>query len=102
MAFGNTIVSTVLGGPSTPVDSNAGANSVAEGAVVNTSVGVTVHSTSLASSTITYSLAADSSSGGFKIDPVTGVVTVADHSKIDFESAPGHAYNITTSASDGI
>jgi large repetitive protein len=102
MSFGGTIISTVLGGPSTPADTNPGANSIAEGAAVNTSVGVTVHSTSQASSTITYSLAADSSGGGFKIDPVTGAVTVADPSKIDFETAPGHAYTITTSASDGI
>jgi VCBS repeat-containing protein len=102
MSLGDTIVSTVLGGPAAPVDSNAGANSVAEGAAVNTSVGVTAHSTSPTSSSITYSLVTDSSGGGFKIDPVTGVVTVADPSKIDFESAPGHAYTITTSASDGI
>lgn len=100
MPFGSTIITTVLGGPSTPADTNPGANSIAEGAAVNTSIGVTAHSTSPSSSTITYSLSADSSGGGFKIDPVTGVVTVADPSKIDFESAPGHAYTITTRASD--
>src|SRR5664279_6287362 len=100
MGFGSTIISTVLGGPSTPADTDAAANSIAEGAAVNTSVGVTVHSTSPSSSTVTYTLSADSSGGGFKIDPNTGVVTVADPSKIDFESAPGHAYTITTKASD--
>ena len=47
---------------------------------------------------VDYSLSADSSGGGFKIDPNTGVVTVADPSKIDFESAPGHAYTITVRA----
>ncbi len=86
----------------TPVDSNAAANSVAEGAAVNTSVGITASAHSLLPFSITYSLSADSSSGGFKIDPHTGVVTVADPTKIDFESSPGHAYSITVQATDGI
>src|SRR6202035_608352 len=49
----------------------------------------------------TYSLTADSSNGGFKIDPVTGVVSVADPTKLDYETAPGHAYSITVQSSDG-
>ena len=69
--------------PSTPVDSNPGANSVAEGAAVNTQVGITASSHSLLDLfPVTYSLGADSSQGGFKIDPNTGVVTVADPGKI--------------------
>ena len=42
MAFGDLIVATVLGGPSTPSDSNAASNTITEGAAVNTAVGVTV------------------------------------------------------------
>jgi hypothetical protein len=88
---------------STPVDSNAAtANSVVEGAVVNTAVGITVAASSTAGTPVTYSLTGDTSGGGFKIDPNTGVVTVADPTKVDFESAPGHAYTITAQASDGI
>ncbi len=86
----------------TPVDNNAAANSVAEGAAVNTLVGITASSHSLLPLAITYSLSADSSSGGFKIDPSTGVVSVANSGKIDYESAPGHAYTITVQATDGI
>src|SRR6266404_4843995 len=102
MAFGDTILAVVLGSPSTPVDSNPATNTVVEGAAVNTTVGVTASSTpTVSTSTVTYSLTSDSSGGGFKIDPATGVVSVADPSKIDFETAPGHVYTITTQAGDG-
>ncbi len=39
--------------------------------------------------------------GGFTINAATGVVTVADATKIDYETAPGHAYTVTAQASDG-
>ncbi|KJC39075.1 hypothetical protein UP09_24605 [Bradyrhizobium sp. LTSP885] len=87
--------------PVAPTDSNAAANTIAEGAAAGTLVGITAHSTDVNGGTVTYSLATDSSGGGFKVDPHTGVVTVADPTKIDYESAPGHAYTITVSASDG-
>ena len=87
--------------PSTPVDANAAANTVAEGAAVNTLVGITASSTDVNGPGVTYSLVGDTSGGGFKIDPVTGVVSVADPTKIDYESSPGHAYTITAQASDG-
>jgi large repetitive protein len=99
MAFGDTIAATVLGKPSVPEDTDATANAVAEGAAVNTYVGITAHSTfANGDANLDYSLSADSSGGGFKIDQSTGMVTVADPSKIDFESAPGHAYTITVVA----
>src|SRR6266702_3759502 len=87
---------------STPVDSNGTANGVVEGAVVNTPVNITVAASSAAGNPVTYSLTGDTSGGGFKIDSNTGVVTVADPTKVDFESASGHAYTITAQASDGI
>src|SRR3954447_10758595 len=99
MAFGDTIAQTVLGKPTDPVDTDNAPNVIAEGAAVNTSVGITAHSTFAGgSAAVDYSLSADSSGGGFKIDQSTGVVTVADPSKIDFESAPGHLYTITVLA----
>jgi hypothetical protein len=99
MAFGDTIAQTILGKPTVPEDTNNAPNTVAEGAAVNTTVGITAHSTfANGSADVDYSLSADSSGGGFKIDPVTGVVTVADPSKIDFESSPGHVYTITVLA----
>ena len=87
--------------PSVATDTNSAANSVVEGAAVNTLVGITAHSVDAEGQTVTYSLGADSSGGGFKIDPATGVVSVADPSKIDFETAPGHAYTITVNSNDG-
>src|SRR6478735_3136397 len=87
---------------STPTDSNAAANGVAEGAPANTPVNLKASATSSAGFPVTYSLVGDTSGGGFKIDAATGVVTVANPAKIDFESAPGHAYSVTVQASDGI
>ena len=85
--------------PSTPVDSNAAANKVAEGATAGTPVGITATSTDM--NAVTYSLTGDSSGGGFTINATTGVITVADPSKINYATAPGHAYTVTATASDG-
>ena len=99
MAFGDAIVETVLGKPTVPVDSDNNPNAIAEGAAVNTTVGITAQSTFAGGNAgVDYSLTADSSGGGFKINQSTGVVTVADPSRIDFESAPGHLYTIIVRA----
>ena len=87
--------------PSTPIDSDAAANTVAEGAANGSTVGVTASSTDINGPAVTYSLTGDTSGGGFTINAATGVVTVADSTKIDYESAPGHAYTVTAQASDG-
>ncbi|NEV00908.1 hypothetical protein [Bradyrhizobium uaiense] len=87
---------------SPPVDANAGNNTVAEGAAVNTLVNITAQATSAVGNPVTYSLTGDSSNGGFKIDPNTGVVSVADPTKVNYVTSPGHAYTITVQASDGI
>src|SRR2546427_8973998 len=64
--------------PSTPTDSNAAANTVAEGASAGTLVGITASSTDVNGPAVTYSLIADSSSGGFTINSPSGAVTVAN------------------------
>ena len=89
--------------PTTPTDTNGAANTVVEGAANGTAVGVTANSTDVHGGTVTYSIApgGDSSGGGFTVNATTGVVTVADATKIDYESAPGHAYTVTVVASDG-
>ena len=84
--------------PANPVDQNASDNSVAEGAANGTSVGITAFASD--DDTVTYSLTNDAG-GRFAINPTTGVVTVANGTLIDFESAPGHAYEIAVAASDG-
>src|SRR6201995_2086757 len=99
MAFGDAIVEAVLCKVSVPEDTANTPNAVAEGAAVNTTVGITASSTfANGNASVDYSLTADSSGGGFKIDQSTGVVTVADQSKIDFESSPGHVYTISVRA----
>ncbi len=72
-----------------------------EGAANGSTVGITASSTDVNGPGVTYSLVGDTSGGGFTINAATGVVTVADSTKIDYESAPGHAYTITAQASDG-
>src|SRR5262249_21205542 len=73
-------------------------NTVAEGAAANTLVGITASSTDINGPGVAWSLS-NNANGAFKIDAVTGVVSVADPSKIDFETtAPGHVLNITAVA----
>jgi hypothetical protein len=97
----NFIIGVADVAPSTPVDSNAAADTVVEGAATNTLVGITAASTDVNGPGVTWSLSADSSAGGFKIDAVTGVISVADATKIDYETSAGHAYTVTARASDG-
>ena len=90
--------------PSVPADSNATADSVTEGAAADTLVNVTAASTDVNGPPVTYSITSDDSNGGFKIDSSTGVVSVADDTLINYETAPGlgHTYSITVQASDGV
>src|SRR6266481_1645054 len=84
--------------PSTPTDSNAGANTVSEGASNGATVGITAHSTDPNGPAITYSLF-DDAGGRFTINATTGVVTVLDATKLDYETDTSHS--ITVRASDG-
>ena len=84
--------------PSTPVDEDGSANTVAEEAANGTTVGLTASSTDPNGPALTYSLL-DDASGRFAIDANSGVVTVADGSLLDFETATTHM--ITVKASDG-
>lgn len=77
---------TTLPNPTTPTDTNNAANTVVEGASANTTVGITAHSTDANSGSVTYSLL-NSDGGAFKIDSSNGVVSVADGTKLNFETA---------------
>jgi uncharacterized delta-60 repeat protein len=81
--------------PTTPVDTDPGANEVNEGA--GGPVGITVSSTD-AESGVTYSLS-DDANGRFQVDADTGVVTVADPSLLNFEDDASHT--VTVVADDG-
>src|SRR5207245_4925811 len=82
--------------PSMPIDSDPAANTVAEGAAAGTLVGVTISSHDVNGPPLTYVLIGDTSHGGFAVNFATGVVTVADPTKLDFESSgSSHSYSIT-------
>jgi hypothetical protein len=83
-------------------DSNAGANSVAENAANGSTVGVTALATDAdgTTHTITYSLS-DSAGGRFAINSSTGVVTVADGSLLNYESATSHSITVLATSADG-
>ncbi|MBU6240058.1 MAG: DUF2341 domain-containing protein, partial [Planctomycetes bacterium] len=83
-------------------DTNAAANSVAENSANGTAVGITASASDAdgSNNTITYSL--DNTAGGrFTINSSTGVVTVANSSLLDFESATSHTITVRASSSDG-
>jgi Ca2+-binding RTX toxin-like protein len=81
-------------GPGTPIDVNAAANTVAEGAAAGTTVGIDIDAAdsipALPTETAIYSIVSDTSNGGFQINSSTGLVTVADGTKLDFETAAQH------------
>ncbi|NRF50271.1 cadherin repeat domain-containing protein, partial [Pseudomonas stutzeri] len=82
-------------------DSDAAANTVAENAANGTTVGVTALGTDAdADTTVTYELT-DDADGRFAIDKDTGVITVADGSKLDYESATSHTVTVKATSSDG-
>ncbi|MBI1373590.1 MAG: tandem-95 repeat protein, partial [Phycisphaera sp.] len=83
--------------PSTPIDADASANAIAEGAAMGTPVGVTASSMDPNGPAVMYTLT-DDAGGRFQIDGATGVVTVLDGSLIDFDAEDSH--DIVVRASD--
>jgi predicted outer membrane repeat protein len=84
----------------TPVDVDAAADSVAEDAAVGTAVGITISSSDPNGPAVTYNLT-DSAGGRFAIDSSTGVVTVADGTLLNFDSATSHMLTVQTSDGAG-
>ncbi|GAC1033511.1 retention module-containing protein [Pseudomonas sp. No.21] len=83
-------------------DSNAAANTVAENAANGSTVGLTVKGTDGdAGATITKYELTDNAGGRFAINATTGVVTVADGSKLDYEAATSHNITVKVTSSDG-
>jgi Ca2+-binding RTX toxin-like protein len=79
-------------------DDDLAANEVSENAANGDVVGITALTADPDGDTITYSLA-DNAGGRFAIDASTGVVTVANASLLNYETATSHA--IVLKASDG-
>jgi hypothetical protein len=88
------------GAPTNGQVGQPGDSTVAEGAAVDTAVGLTAISSDPGGGTIAWSIVADDSGGGFKIGS-DGVVLVADASLIDYESSGvDRSYDITVRATD--
>ena len=82
-------------------DSDAGTDAVREDASDRDTIGVTL----LAEDddpddSVTYALV-DDAGGRFVVDPLTGVVTAADVTLIDYESAQSHIIEVTATSTDG-
>ena len=83
-----------------PVDLDATPNSVAEDALVGSTVNLQVDSVDLDATTNTVSYSLDDDAGGrFAIDSVSGLVTVSG--ALDFETATSHTITVRASSSDG-
>ena len=83
-------------------DSNNAANTVAENASNGAVVGVTAFGTDAdAGATITKYELTNNADGRFAINATTGVITVADGSKLDYESATSHTVTVKATSSDG-
>ena len=85
--------------PTQPVDAAAPTGgTVQEGAPNTTPVGITAFSTDVNGGTPTYTITAGNADGAFAIDSGTGVITVADATKIDFETATSRLITVQASA----
>jgi VCBS repeat-containing protein len=83
------------------VDADSAQNRVTENAATGTQVGVTAQGTDAdRGTTISYSLL-DSAGGRFAIDSRTGVITVADGSKLSATAASSHTVTTLATSSDG-
>ncbi len=74
---------------------------VLEGVPDGTVVGTVLAADPDAGDTLTYGLS-DSADGLFAIDPSTGVITVADGARLDYESATEHSIGVTVTDADGL
>ena len=83
-------------------DTNATVDAVNENATNGTVVGITANSvdSDATTNTVTYSLD-DTAGGRFAINSVTGVVTVANGTLLDRESAAAHAIAVRATSADG-
>ncbi len=86
----------------TPADSDTVNNIVSENVVTGTLVGVTVMAGDADATTNGISYGLDDNAGGrFAIDSVTGIVTVADGSLLNYEAATSHTITVRATSVDG-
>ena len=83
-------------------DSNSDADSVSENATSSALVGITASASDddASTSTVSYDITSQSCTGAFAIDSATGVVSVADASVIDYETAETCTVTIRATSQD--
>ena len=79
--------------PTAPIDIDSTANQVLENALTGTPVGVVANASDPKGGAISYSLA-NNAGGRFGIDSITGVVSVANGSLLDFETTRSHSITV--------
>ncbi|MGZ2370021.1 Ig-like domain-containing protein, partial [Ancylomarina sp. YFZ004] len=82
------------------IDNEERENVISENAINDAPVHITAHATDLDDDAITYHLI-DDDNGRFKIEELSGEVTVKDESQIDFESNASHSIRIEARSADG-
>ncbi|MFN9720382.1 MAG: beta strand repeat-containing protein, partial [Planctomycetota bacterium] len=84
------------------LDVNPAVNQVAENAATGTIIGMTAFASDAdgTTNTITYTLD-DNAGGRFAINSLTGVVTVADGTLLNYENATSHAITVRATSADG-
>jgi hypothetical protein len=87
--------------PSVAIDVDTTPNQVTEGATAGTSVGITAQAKDPAGGPVFYSLTGGAV-GVFKIDEITGVVTVADGQAIDFEANETRTITVRATTTEGL
>ncbi|MGC4098880.1 MAG: cadherin domain-containing protein [Nitrospira sp.] len=101
LTYDETFTINLLNVNEAPTDLSLSANTVAENAANGTVVGTVSGTDPDAGDTKTYSLT-DSAGGRFAIDSATGVVTVANGSLLDYESAASHMVTVRVMDSGGL
>ena len=88
---------------STPVDSDSDANEIAESAANGTEVQITVSASDADGSNngIAYDITSQSCAGAFAVDASSGIVTVADTTAVDFETASTCTLTARATSDDG-
>ena len=88
---------------STPVDSDSDANEIAESVANGTEAQITVSASDADGSNngIAYDITSQSCAGAFAVDASTGVVTVADTTAVDFETASTCTLTARATSDDG-
>jgi hypothetical protein len=85
-----------------PSDASGGVNAIAENSGNGSLIGITAGSTDsdATNNLVTYTLD-DNAGGRFAINSVTGVVTVADGSLLNYETSASHEITVRASSGDG-